>query len=298
MKIIVTHMSPDWDAITSVWLLKKYLSGWQDAEVNFVPAGQRFKGRHKGESSPVIEKIDEDEVIHVDTGLGPLDHHQTQDKNVSAASLTWDYVLSEFKEAHDRMTDVHKEATTRIVKTVVAIDHFQEVFWPDAASDIYEFSLIGLLEGLKYEKPGQDMRYVIFGINCLNALVAEFENRIWAEQEIKEKGIAFKTSRGKGMGFETINDTVLKLAQKMGYHLVVRKDPRKGYIRIKTLPDQKGEKGIDLTVVYEQLKKMDPDATWFLHVSKKMLLNGTPKNPKMVPTKLTLREIIKVLEKI
>jgi len=41
MKIIVTHISPDWDAISSVWLLKKYLAGWQEAEVRFVPAGQR-----------------------------------------------------------------------------------------------------------------------------------------------------------------------------------------------------------------------------------------------------------------
>jgi hypothetical protein len=297
MKIVVTHMSPDWDAITSVWLIKKYLAGWQEAEVKFVPAGQRF-GSVKGNGKDAIEKSGEDEIIHVDTGLGPLDHHQTQDKNVSAASRTWDYVLSQFKEAHDKMTPEHKESISRIVKVVVDIDHFGEVFWHDAASDIYEFSLLGVLEGLKYEKPGQDLGYLKFGINCLDALTAEFENRIWAEQEIAEKGIKFETSKGRGMGFETLNDTVLKLAQKMGYQLVVRKDPRKGYVRIKTLPDQDGKKGIDLTNVYHQLSKMDPDATWFLHVSKKMLLNGTPKNPKMVPTKLTLREIIKVLERI
>lgn len=298
MKIIVTHMSPDWDAITSVWLLRKYLPGWQEAEVKFVPAGQRLSGNNKSEHTVVIEKIDDNEIIHVDTGLGPLDHHQIQDTSVSAASRTWDYVLAEFSKADDKMTQEHKNAVSRIVKVVVATDHFKEVFWPDAASDIYEFSFLGILEGLKYEKPGQDLHYVSFGIVVLNALVAQFENRIWAEEEINEKGVAFETTRGKGMGFETLNDTVLKLAQKMGYVLVVRKDPRKGYIRIKTLPDQKGEKGIDLTGAYEQLKKMDPDATWFLHVSKKMLLNGTPKNPKMVPTRLTLREIIKVLEKI
>lgn len=312
MKIIVTHMSPDWDAITSVWLIKKYLSGWQEAEVKFVPAGQRLNSRFQNPGSghipqgtgdrkttdDAIELVGEDEIIHVDTGLGPLDHHQTQDTNVSAASRTWDYVLSELKVANDRMTQEHKEAVSRIVKVVVDMDHFKEVFWHDAASDIYEFSLLGVLEGLKYEKPGQDSHYVVFGILCLNALTAEFENRIWAENEIKEKGIQFKTSFGKGIGFETLNDTVLKLSQKMGYHLVVRKDPRKGYVRIKTLPDQENKKGSDLTQVYEQLKKMDPDATWFLHVSKKMLLNGTPKNPKMVPTKLTLREIIKVLERM
>ena len=68
-------------------------------------------------------------------------------------------------------------------------------------------------------------------------------------------------------------------------------------MRIKVLPQSKGQ-DIDLTLVYEQLKKMDPDATWFLHVSKKMLLNGTPKNPKMIPTKLSLSDIIRVLEKI
>src|SRR5580692_6515988 len=100
MKIIVTHMSPDWDAITSVWLLKKYLSGWQEAEVKFVPAGQRLnniklKTENLKQNDP-IEQIGDDEVIHVDTGLGPLDHHQTQDTNVSAASRTWDYVLSQF----------------------------------------------------------------------------------------------------------------------------------------------------------------------------------------------------------
>src|SRR5215469_15580839 len=125
MKIIVTHMSPDWDAITSVWLLKKYLSGWQTAEVKFVPAGQRLGGY--AARTDAIEKIGEDELIHVDTGLGPLDHHQTQDKNVSAASLTWEYVKSQFDKAHDKMTSEHIEAVSRIVKVVVAIDHFGEV---------------------------------------------------------------------------------------------------------------------------------------------------------------------------
>jgi len=302
MKIVVTHMSPDWDAITSVWLIKKYLSGWQEADVQFVPAGQRWHNaklqQENIDQNNPIEKIGDDEVIHVDTGLGPLDHHQIRESNVCAASRTWDYVLAQFKEAKDHMTSEHKEAISRIVKIVVEIDHFGEVFWHDAASDIYEFSLLGVLEGFKYIKLGKDKEAYLFGVECLNAMVSEFENRIWAEREIKDKGIKFETRFGKGIGFETLNDTVLKLSQKMGYILVVRKDPRKGYVRIKTLPDHDGKKGIDLTSAYEQLRKMDPDATWFLHVSKKMLLNGTPKNPKMIPTKLTLREIIKVLERI
>ena len=301
MRIIVTHMSPDWDAIGSVWLIKKYLSGWQDAELKFVPAGQRLGNQESGirnQGKDPIETIGEDEVIHVDTGLTPLDHHQTQDVNISAVSLTWDYVQQIAKIAGNKLTPEHIEATTRIVKIIVDTDHFKEVFWKDADADYHEFSLLGLLEGYKLQKPGQDAEYVNFGISCLDALVHTFENRIWAEKEIKEKGIEFETKYGKGMGFETLNDTVLKLAQKKGFVLVVRKDSRKGYVRIKTIPATEKEKGVNLTLAYEQLKKIDPDATWFLHISKKMLLNGTPKNPKMRPTKLSLADIIRALEKI
>jgi hypothetical protein len=301
MKIIVTHMSPDWDAITSVWLLKKYLAGWQEADVVFVPAGQRLKGREvvpqKHDEDP-IEKFGEDEVIHVDTGMTPLDHHQTYDTDVSAASFTWDYVRSQIDKNANHMTSEHEEAVSRLVKIVVDTDHFKEVFWKDAGEDYQEFNFLGILDGLKQIKQNQDMEFVEFGTLCLNAMTAQFENRIWAEKEIKETGIKFETKYGHGIGFETLNDTVLKLSQKMGYRIVVRKDPRKKYVRIKTLPANGDDKGVDLTLAYEELRMIDPDATWFLHVSKKMLLNGTPKNPKMRPTKLSLKEIIKVLERI
>jgi hypothetical protein len=296
MKIIVVHTSPDWDAIGSVWLIKKYFAGWQDAVVQFVPAGQRLPRSEKVHE--IIEQIGEDEVIHVDTGLGPLDHHQTQDVHISAASLTWDFVQQEVKKAGDTLTEEHVDAVSRVVRFLVETDHFLEVFWKDPAADYHEFSFLGLLEGYKLLKPDQDNEYISFGIDCLNAITVTFENRIWAEQEIEEKGVPFETRFGKGIGFETLNDTVLKLSQKMGYVIVVRKDPRKNYVRIKTLPDNGEAKGANLTLAYEQLKKIDPDATWFLHVSKKMLLNGSPKNPKMRPTKLSLSSIIKVLERI
>lgn len=299
-------MSPDWDAISSVWLIKKHLAGWQNAKVVFVPAGQRIPRSTMGDTKTYaedstlnpIEKLGEDEVIHVDTGLAPLDHHQTSDRAVSAASLTWDYVRKQLKESGESFTEQHEAAISRVIKFVVDTDHFKEVFWAEPAADYHEFTLLGLLDGFKLEHPDSDNLYVSFGIECLNSMVAQFENRIWAENEIAEKGVKFTSKYGPGIGFETINDTVLKLAQKMGYVLVVRKDPRKNYVRIKTLPDKDNKKGIDLTLAYEQLKKIDPQATWFLHVSKKMLLNGTPKNPKMKPTKLSLADIIKVLEKI
>lgn len=299
MKLIVTHASPDWDAITSVWLLKRFLPGWDQAKVEFVPAGERLKG--SGLLREVVEKIDEREVIHVDTGLGPLDHHQIQDRDVSAASRTWEYVKNQNADLHDQLSERVKDKMTaidRMVKIVVDTDHFKEIFWKDPLAHYHDFSVLSVLDGLKFARPNQDEYYVTFGMDCLDYLLHYFENRIWAEREIAQDGHKFQTSIGRGIAFETLNDTVLKLAQKMGYDVVVRKDPRKGYVRIKARPCEDEKCKIDLTSAYEKLKKLDPDATWFLHVSRHMLLNGTPKNPKMRPTKLSLDEIVEVLKSL
>ncbi len=292
------------------------MPNWENASIMFVPAGERVKNSKlhtpSDREEDSIEKIGNDEVMHVDTGMGPLDHHQTNSLQECGASRTWDFV----KKRHEGTEKwfVKADAIERIISVIVAIDHFQEVYWGGAREDYQEFSLLGLLEGLKYEKPGEDNFYVLFGMECLDALVYDFENRAWAEKEIKEKGIEFSTRYGRGIGMETMNDTVLKLAQKLGYTIVIRKDPRSGFVRIKTLPEKATSAGVteaasqasdqrpktsdkvDFTLVSEQLQKMDPEATWFLHVSKQMLLNGTTKNPNMVPTKLALQQIIDVIK--
>lgn len=301
MKIIVTHTSPDWDAIGGVWALKTYLPGWQDAVVEFVPAGLRSdrvkNAKDISETDPIIV-VGKDEIIHVDTGLLPLDHHQTSDRTTCGAKRAWEYVKQETTNAGVGLTAEHIEAGDRIMNVITDVDHFRECFWADPTADYQEFSLLGVLDGMKLAYPDQDDKYVALGIEVLDALMHQFENRIWAEREIADKGVIFQLRSGRGIAFETLNDTVLKLSQKMGFMLVVRKDPRKGYVRIKVRPENEGEKSLDLTLAYEQLKKIDPEATWFLHVSKKMLLNGTPKNPKMIPTKLTLQEITNVLASI
>jgi hypothetical protein len=301
MKIVVTHTSPDLDAIASVWLIKKFLPGWESAVVKFVSAGERIDGgkwKDETQKSP-IEQIEDDEVIHVDTGLGLLDHHQTVSDKICGASLTWDYVKvqnPEFKETSDKAKD-RMEAISRMISVITDIDHFKEVFWKDPAADCHEFSLVSILDGLKVQKPNQDDYYVDFVSQSLEAILHQFDNKIWAEKEIAQNGQKFETRFGHGIGFETINDSVIKLSQKLGYVVVVRKDPRKGYVRIKAVPTF-GETDIDLTPVYEGFQKIDSTATWFLHVSRKMLLNGSAKNPKMRPSKLSLGDIIKVLEKV
>lgn len=305
-------MRPDLDAVGAVWAIKRFLPNWEEAKVQFVPAGERWNGVERlshvandalpagrqGRQSPattVIEKIGSDEVIHVDTGLGLLDHHQTSDETTCAAKRTWQWVMEERSEGKEK---VERLAGDRLMDVICDIDHFKEVFWPDPTSDRYEITVARVLDGLKLIEKDDDRKIIELGLICLDSLFRAFENKVWAERELKEKGVEFQSRWGKGIGVETFNDDVVHLSQRMGYRIAVRKDPKKGYIRIKARPEHEGMNSIDLTPAYEKLKEMDPNATWFLHVSKRMLLNGTTKNPKMKPTKLTLSEIIEVLKSV
>lgn len=304
MKIIVTHKAPDLDAISSSWIIKKFLPGWEDARLEFVYAGEKLEGNYT-KTGGAIEEIDGEEVIHVDTGLTPLDHHQTQDMNVCAASLALDFV---FEHNPDLLHhEVKPEALRRLVDLIVDTDHFQDVYYPDSDSYRYDLTIESIIDGFKMEYPQDDMACAQFGMECLDKLLLVFESRVATERDLKEHAISFDTKYGKGMAIESVFDEVLKLAQIQGYAVVVRKDPNEGFIRIKSRPaprekyfatdSELKEARIDLTPVYEEIKKQDKTGTWFLHVSKKMLLNGSSKNPSSVASPLSLEQIIEILKK-
>lgn len=275
MKTIVAHIGPDLDAITAIWLVKKYFPGWEEAALAFVPAGKTLKD---------MPPDDNPEVIHVDTGFGKFDHHQS-DADTCASQLVYEEITKTRGEdgALDRLTNIINE-----------IDHFREVFFPEPTSDIWDVSIISAIDGWRLLYSEDPLKIVALGMDALDGIYKTFQNKIWAEKEIKEKAIMFETKWGKAFGIETTNDEVVHLGQKMGYSLVVRKDPTKGYLRIKALPKDE----IDLTGLYGILSKSEPSATWFLHASKKMILNGSSKNPEMKPSTRPLAEIIETIKTI
>lgn len=281
MKTIVTHLTPDLDAIGSVWFLKRFMQGWDKAEVVFVPAGSTLND-DPSDSDP--------NILHVDTGMGMLDHHQT-DEDTCATKRTFEYIKSKNKDFAGN--EFECEVLERIVDVINDVDHFKDAYYPNPSADFYDFSLLGALDGWKLLYPDNSEKLVELGMIALDGIYKKMQDKVWAEKEINEKGMEFSSKWGKGLAIETVNDEVVRLGQKMGYIVAVRKDPKKGYVRIKALPLSK----VDLEKAYNVLKKKDTEATWFLHVSHKMLLNGSMKNPKTKPTSLTLREIIEVLKK-
>ncbi len=277
-KTIVAHVSVDLDAISSAWLLKKFRPGWREAQLKFVPAGGTLDDK-PADSNP--------DIAHVDTGLGMFDHHQIEDRNLCAAKRVFDFLVN---KKHIKSHDL--EPLSRMVDFIVQIDNFKELFFPNPTSDIYDFSLHQVIEGLKGVITTDQERCEL-GFKLLDGVLQIFKNKLRAEEEIA-RGLIFDSHWGKSLGIETRNEEALRFALLSGYDLVARKDPERGNVRIKSKPDEK----LDLTPLYNKLRQADPKATWFLHISKNMLLNGSSKNPNAVASSLSLQKVIEIIKEI
>ncbi|OGD83246.1 hypothetical protein A2165_00760 [Candidatus Curtissbacteria bacterium RBG_13_40_7] len=276
-KIIVTHLSPDFDGIPAIWLLKRFHPEFESAKVAFVPVGDTTYDGQPVDTNP--------NIVHVDTGMGKFDHHQTN-AFTCAAKLIYEWL-----EKEGYIED--NEALKRLIEVVTQIDHGWDINrWPEAADDKYEFLLHNVLVGWKLLYPRQDENHVEWTMRALDSIYRILQLKVDAGREIEE-GLKFTTRWGKGVAVYTANDMVMDLAIKNDFAVVVRKDPGKGYLRVTGSTCHK----VNLTTAYEMFRKKDPEASWFLHASKVLLRNGSTRNPTMKPTKLGIEEVVEVLRK-
>lgn len=277
MKTIVTHLSPDTDAITSVWLIHRFFPEWESAQVAFVPAGKTLHNEPADSIST---------IIHVDTGLGKFDHHQTNEKTCAARKVF------EYLHKGKLLKSGYVKPLERLTDLVTEIDHFGEVFYPDAAEDRYDFLLPSILDGLRMVYKN-DTRLVSVGEDMLDGILKIFSNKVKAEEEI-HNGLTFTSLWGKTLAVESDNEETSRLAQKLGYDMVIRKGIEHGNLRIKTVPKPE----LNLEKLSVLLKQKDPRATWFFHASGHMILNGSVKNPDSIPTTLSLTQAVQLVRDI
>ena len=126
MKTIVCHLGPDLDAITSIWLVKMFWPDWEEAGLRLYQLAKRLT---------ICLPDSNPEILHVDTGFGKFDHHQTAD-DTCAAKL----IYEEIKKSHG--VDL---ALERMVSVVNDIDHFREVFSPPQTLTFGDLGFIRLL---------------------------------------------------------------------------------------------------------------------------------------------------------
>jgi len=278
MKLIVSHLSPDIDSIAAVWLIRRFLKGWSGAEMKFVPAGSTLDNK----------AVDEDpETFHVDTGMGRFDHHQSSDY-ICATSLVFAYLRK-----NGQIKKKYIAPLERMVEEITGFDHFSEVHFPDPAADRYEFMIHKIIEGGLKSVLKDDEMILATVFPFLDAIFNIFIKKVNAEEELN-KGFIFKSIYGHSIALSTKNEESVKLGLKKGFAIVIKKDPEKGNVRIKTLPDKK----LDLKPLYERILILDKKGTWYLHSSGNMLLNSSSKNPHFNPTSLTLEKLIEIIKSL
>lgn len=279
MKKIITHINPDSDAIISVWLIKKFLPGWQEAEVGFAEANDETKQK---------AQTDDPSVLFVDVGRGKLDHHQTG-RITSAAHLCWEYIKQNRPQQPIRVLDA--AAVEELVRVGTEIDNTRDLHWPEVSEYRTSFYFQTIIESLR-GMAETDEQVMALGLRLAEAIFWNLKNRMKAREELKA-GIQFETLWGKGIALQTGNKYVGWEGEVAGFAVVIQKEPKVGGVRIYSRWDS----GADLTEVYNKVSLLDGEANWFLHASKKLLLNWASVNKGMKPTKLSLEQLIEIIKK-
>lgn len=192
MKTIVTHIRPDLDALASSWLILRYLPGWDEASVAFVPAGTTLDNKDP-DANP--------DITHVDTGRGRFDHHQFKAK-LSATLIVFKYLNeNNFIPENDR------GALQRFADFANTIDNFGEIDFPNPDADVYDLSIGTLIDGLAMVK-ADDHQLAEYCFPLFDAALALLRKKVAAEAELP-KGIEFTSAMGKSLGLLTTNEETL-----------------------------------------------------------------------------------------
>jgi hypothetical protein len=285
MKLLVTHRAPDIDAITSVWIFKRFdPEHFADAKIEFVDAG----GSLSKDRAQSLGFLDED-IVHCDTGHGPYDHHQSDRamERVCASSLVFDEISKHNKAA------ANDWALQQIVEFANADDHFEDFFLKDRSSVRHLFNLRWIISGAEKSGLHDDESQIAFGFKMLDSIYASLRERYRADDEMKREGIQFESKWGKGIAVLTANQSVTRFGQLEGNFIVVQKDPKRGGVNIKAAPIPE----IDLTPLYEKIKAKDTIGTWYFHGGRHMIINNSSR-AQHKPTKLSLQQIIEMIQSL
>lgn len=259
--IIVGHLSPDLDCLAAIWILLRF-GGVPNAELQFVPAGETFD-RQPPDSA--------DHIIHVDTGGGRFDHHQRRQQQLCAAELV------------RRAVAPHDVALERLTSQVNLIDHAR-----DRSTEF--FSIQTLVNGYNALFPHQPHQVAKAMLANLDAWYEQENRQIRLEQAFAQR-IEFETPWGLGIAMESVDGGSSRLAFKHGAILYAYRDTQ-GWMGVAA----QARSEVDFSLVYQSLQHVDPEADWYLHPNRRLLLCGTAKAPVRTPSRLSLLELVRVIQ--
>jgi len=258
MKTLVTHINPHLDDIVGIWLFKKYSPDFSDAEVEFISAS-------RDADSGTEEKI------FIGTGGGRFDEHK-EGLSTCAGSLVFDYLKEE-----GLIPELEIKALVKLIEWNLLVDTGKA-----SSSEFDEFSVQAFIR-TKDSSSETSLKSVELGREVLDRIL---EVRKRKEQSILdwEKRQEFESKFGKG--YAVTSETVdREFCREQDGDLYLMVDPK--YNSVQYFSPEK-----DIEEIYNKVKELDPEASWFLHQSHHMVICGSSSAPDSKPTKLSIEELI------
>lgn len=280
-KTLITHINPHLDDICGIWLLKKYHPDFQDAQIDFISASRNAHlGGGTSSNRVHLRGVGLEDRVFVGTGGGRFDEHK-EGLDTCAGSLVYDFL----KQTGFIPSDITEKALEKLISWNRLID--------TGKAPNYEFDAFSIQAFIrtKDSKDETSKKSVEMGIEILNRILQVLEKK---EQSILdfEKKVEFQTIFGKS--FAVISETVdREFCREQEGDLFLMYNPKYKSTQFFTPSFE-----IDLKSLYEKLKQVDPEASWFLHQSHHMVICGSSSAPDSEPTKLSFEQLIEVAKSI
>lgn len=269
MKTLVTHINPHLDDIVGIWLFKKFNPDFKDSQVEYISASRE------------AAKDESKEKIYIGTGGGQFDEHK-EGLETCAGTLVYEYLK---KRNYIPKDEILRAALDRLVEWNQLIDTGKA---PDSQFD--EFSVQAFIRA-KDGSAQTSQKSLDLGVEILDRILNVLKRRQQAILDW-EKRQEFETKFGKTIAVisETINR---EFCREQEGDLFLMYNPKHTSVQYFTPSFV-----IDLKPIYDKVKALDPQASWFLHQSHHMVICGSSSAPDSKPTKLSFEELIKVAKEI
>ncbi len=265
---IVSHIRPHLDEVAAAWMLKKYLPECRDADLGFIPTG---KDGGKKDVEP--------DKIYVGVGRGPFDEHKG-DENDCAASLVFKHLL----ERKIPIDGLQLRGLAKLVEWVREGDLGLQGRVPNRTFGVHSI--------LAYHRniAGGDQAVMNLGFALCDALLASQMDVAQLEEDW-DKRTEFESVYGPAVAYVSSCRDQDSFAYQHGFELVVYVNKERTYHNIRAFAGSR----IDLTPIHMAIKQIEPEADWYFHHSKKMLICGGDLTAGAKTSKLSLEWIIDAL---